>query len=206
VDDIQGLQGLMEALQGKVGNQTVSPDRLQGHRIRKGADAQIGQSIEGGALVVWIRASLEKAILFHFVELFLRPLAGDPHSLGNLRGGEGFPGERNGAYHLPLGAREIEGFDQFIALLQQTALQAKYCQHDLGQDGRFRVWLNVHKDLFQNSRYSQSEDVSDMAAHIVTTSFHLRKLVVNNYAAMQRHGLSMRHPDADRVAGGGLAA
>jgi len=206
VDDIQGLQGLMESLQGKIGNQTVSPDRLQGHRIRKGADAQIGQSIEGGALVVWIRASLEKAILFHFVELFLRPLAGDPHSLGNLRGGEGFPGERNGAHHLPPGAREIEGLDQFIALLQQTALHAKHCQHDLGQDGRFLVWLNVHKDLFQNSRYSQPEDVSDRVARIMTTSFHLRKLVVNNYAAMQRHGLSMRHPDAARVAGGGLAA
>lgn len=73
MDDIQGLQGLMEVLQGKVGNKTVSPDRLQGHRIRKGTDAQIGQSIEGGSLVVWIRASLEKAILFHFVELFLRP-------------------------------------------------------------------------------------------------------------------------------------
>ena len=192
MDDIQGLQGLMEVLQGKVGNKTVSPDRLQGHRIRKGTDAQIGQSIEGGSLVVWIRVSLEKAILFHFVELFLRPLAGDPHSLGNLRGGEGFPGERNGAHHLPPGTREIEGLDQFIALLQQTALQAKYCQHDLGQDGRFWVWLNVHKDL--------------TVAHTVTTSFHLRKLVVNNYAAMQRHGLSKRHPDADRVAGGGLAA
>lgn len=118
MDDIQGLQGLMEALQGKAGNKTVGPDRLQGHRIRKGADAQIGQSIEGGALVAWIRASLEKSVLFHFVELFLRPLAGDPHSLGNLRGGEGVPGERNGAYHLPPGAREIEGLDQFISFLQ----------------------------------------------------------------------------------------
>lgn len=85
-------------------------------------------------------------------------------------------------------------------------MQAKYGQHDLGQDGRFRVWLNVHKDLFQNSRYSQPEDVSDMAAHIVTTSFHIRKLVVNDCATKHRRGLSMWHPDADRVAGGGLAA